>query len=134
MSWATCYSGSNNIHFNMPPIMADGRNFSSWQPDAVVNNSIKKQENIQSNWEYRSYLTNNANQIMKFNNLQACEDMGLSNYSNSIDNKNNSPYLFQSSFDTTNMDNKSDLKSPYLTREQLQLRTISPFISLQKNT
>ena len=27
MSWATCYNSSNNIHFNFPPIMADGRNF-----------------------------------------------------------------------------------------------------------
>jgi hypothetical protein len=131
MSWATCYSGSNNIHFDMPPIMADGRNFSSWQPDAVMNNTIKKQENIKSNWQYRSYLTNNANQIMKFNNLQACEDMGISNYNGSIDTQNNTPYLFQSSFDPPG--NQSDLKSPYLTREQLQLRTISPFISMPKN-
>ena len=32
MSWGTCFSGSNNIHFDFPPIMSDGRNFSSWQP------------------------------------------------------------------------------------------------------
>ena len=38
MSWATCYAGSNNIHFNYPPIMNDGRNFASWQPGAVINN------------------------------------------------------------------------------------------------
>ena len=68
MSWATCYSGSNNIHFNFPPIMADGRNFATWQPEAVVNNRIRKNENIQSNWQYRQYLTNNAVQIMQYNN------------------------------------------------------------------
>jgi hypothetical protein len=45
MSWSTCYSGSNNINFNFPPIMADGRNYASWQPDAVVNERIQKQEN-----------------------------------------------------------------------------------------
>ena len=27
MSWGTCYSGSNNIHFGFPPIMTDGRNY-----------------------------------------------------------------------------------------------------------
>ena len=42
MSWATCYSGSNNIHFNYPPLMADGRSYASWQPDAVINRRIQK--------------------------------------------------------------------------------------------
>ena len=69
MSWATCYSGSNNIHFNFPPIMADGRNFASWQPDAVINQRIQKQEHIKSNWQYRQYLQNNGAQIMAYNNL-----------------------------------------------------------------
>ena len=67
-NWGTCFSGSNNIHFNFPPIMADGRNFASWQPDAVINERIQKQENIHSNWTYRQYLTNNALHIMKYNN------------------------------------------------------------------
>ena len=40
--WATCYSASNNIHFNSPPIMNDGRNFSTWQPEAVINRRIQK--------------------------------------------------------------------------------------------
>ena len=42
MSWGTCYSASNNIHFDFPPIMNDGRNYASWQPVAVINNEIKK--------------------------------------------------------------------------------------------
>ena len=74
MSWATCYSGSNNIHFNFPPIMADGRNFASWQPDAVINQRIQKQEQIKSNWQYRQYLQKNGNQIMNYNSLR---DMAL---------------------------------------------------------
>ena len=39
------YSGSNNIHFDFPPIMSDGRNYASWQPEAVINARIQKQEN-----------------------------------------------------------------------------------------
>ena len=46
MSWGQCFNASNNIHFDFPPIMADGRVYSSWTPDAVVNNRIKKEENI----------------------------------------------------------------------------------------
>jgi len=76
MSWATCYSGSNNIHFNFPPIMADGRNFASWQPEAVVNDRIRQQENITTSWQYRQYLTNNASEIMKMNSYGACEELG----------------------------------------------------------
>jgi hypothetical protein len=77
MSWATCFSGSNNIHFNSPPIMTDGRNYSSWQPEAVINKRIQTQENIKSNWQYRQYMQHNGLQIMKYNNLEYCYDMGL---------------------------------------------------------
>ena len=52
MSWATCFSGSNNIHFNFPPIMQDGRNYASYQPEALTNNKIQMQNNINSNWKY----------------------------------------------------------------------------------
>ena len=76
MSWGTCYSGSNNIHFGFPPIMSDGRNYSQWQPGAVINNEIKKQSNITSNWEYRKYLTENANSIIEHNQLSACDECG----------------------------------------------------------
>jgi len=44
MAWRTCYSGSNNIDFNFPPIMNDGRNFATWSPDAVVNERIQMKE------------------------------------------------------------------------------------------
>ena len=63
MSWGTCYSGSNNIHFDYPPIMDDGRNYSKWQPAAVLNNEIRKSEGIKTNWEYRNYLVANAGNI-----------------------------------------------------------------------
>ncbi len=133
MSWGTCYSGSNNIHFNFPPIMADGRNFSSWQPDALVNNKIRKQENITSNWAYRQYLTNNATTIMKFNNLEACTDLGLPSHTMmNTTPSSNVPHLYSSNFDTSNPGysyKNSDLKNPYLSREQLQSRMISPQIS-----
>jgi hypothetical protein len=132
MSWGTCYSGSNNIHFNYPPIMADGRNYASWQPEAVVNNRIRQQANIKSSWEYRQYLTNNAVEIMKFNNLEACNELGLdqSEQSNQV-SSSNVPLLLKSTSDNTQPKygyNNSDLKNPYLSREQLQSKMISPSI------
>jgi hypothetical protein len=133
MSWATCYSGSNNIHFNFPPIMADGRNFASWQPDAVINQRIQKQEQIKSNWQYRQYLQNNGTQIMNYNNLEACYDLGLDPHVQTGKTpSNNVPYSFKSAFDTTTPGFgycNSDLKNPYLTREQLNSRMVSPSIN-----
>lgn len=37
MSWATCYSGSNNIHSDYPALMSDGRHFTDWRLGAVIN-------------------------------------------------------------------------------------------------
>ena len=133
MSWATCYSGSNNIHFNFPPIMADGRNFASWQPDAVINQRIQKQEHIKSNWQYRQYLQNNGTQIMAYNNLEACYDLGLDPHVQTGKTpSNNVPHAFKSAFDTTTPGFgycNSDLKNPYLSREQLNSRMVSPSIN-----
>ena len=133
MSWATCYSGSNNIHFNFPPIMADGRNFASWQPDAVINQRIQKQEHIKSNWQYRRYLQNNGTQIMNYNNLEACYDLGLDPHVQTGKTpSNNVPHAFKSAFDTTTPGFgycNSDLKNPYLSREQLNSRMVSPSIN-----
>ena len=71
MSWGTCYSASNNIHFDFPPIMKDGRNFANWQPGAVISEQIRKDNNITSNYDYRKYMIENADNIIKLNQLEA---------------------------------------------------------------
>ena len=138
MSWATCYSGSNNIHFNFPPIMADGRNFASWQPEAVVNDRIRQQENITTSWQYRQYLTNNANEIMKMNSYEACNELVLpSHFQTNTTPSTNVPYTFKSTFDTNTPGFgycNSNLKQPYLSREQLQARMIAPVVTVPINT
>ena len=135
MSWATCYSGSNNIHFNFPPIMADGRNYASWQPEAVINNRIQKQEGINNNWSYRQYLQNNASQIIQYNNLEACYDLGLpSHFKSNRNPSSNIPFLYKNTFDSSNPGynyQPSDLKNPYLSSEQLNARLIAPSISVK---
>jgi hypothetical protein len=133
MSWGTCYSGSNNIHFDFPPIMADGRNYASWQPEAVVNERIQKQENITTSWKYRQYLINNATNIMKINNQEACSALGLpSHFSTNATPSTNVPFTFKTTYDTNKPGygyNDSNLKQPYLTREQLQARMVAPIIN-----
>jgi len=133
MSWATCYSGSNNIHFNYPPIMTDGRNYSSWQPDAVVNRRIQKQEGIKTNWQYRQYLQHNGLKIMEYNNLETCYDLGLDPHVQTGKTpSNNVPFKFKSTFDTSEPGYgycNSDLKNPYVSREQLNARMVAPSIN-----
>jgi len=137
MSWATCYSGSNNIHFNFPPIMTDGRVHSSWQPEAVINKRIQKENHITTNWNYRQYMTNNGLSIMRTNNSEACDNLGLPVHFHSdktpSSNVSNIPYLYKSTYDMNQPGfgySSSNLKSPYLSREQLQSRMVSPAFTL----
>jgi len=135
-----CYSGSNNIYFNMPPIMSDGRNYSTWQPESIINQDLQQKSGLSSNWEYRRYLQKNANDIMKYNQMDTVQSSGnySINYNNGTNNKNNnnnnnnnSPFIFTSTHDKSIPSyayNNSDLKQNYLSREQLNARLISPSI------
>ena len=135
MSWGTCYAGSNNIHFNFPPIMDDGRNFASWQPGAVINEKIRENNNINSNWDYRSFLQANATKIIEANSISACNNCGAcpSQYVGSQNpmSQSNTPYVFSSPLDNNQPFGyeTSDLKNMYLSRYELQSRMISPSIS-----
>ena len=57
----------NNVYSQLPARMDDGRNYTIWDPAAVINEKIRQQENITSNREYRAYLQKNAISIMKIN-------------------------------------------------------------------
>jgi hypothetical protein len=113
--------------------MNDGRNYASWQPDAVIDQRIQKQEKLRTNWEYRQYLQNNGIKIMNYNNLEACYDLGLDPHVQTGKTpSSNVPYSFKSSFDTSKPGFgycNSDLKNPYLSREQLNSRMVSPSIN-----
>jgi hypothetical protein len=129
MSWGTCYSGSNNIHFDFPPIMADGRNFATWQPGNVISEKIREEANIKTNWNYRKYLIANADQIIKHNQLSACDDC-CSCPAKYGDGQpiSNSPFLYKSCSDDTKPFGyeNSDLKNMYLSSFELQARMVTP--------
>lgn len=135
MSWATCYSGSNNIHFDLPPIMTDGRNYASWQPGAVVNKKIREQANIKTNWQYRKYLTDNADAIIKYNQTEACNQTSMcpANYVHN-GNQPNTPYLYSSCTSTAKPYGyqNSDLKNLYLNEYQLQCRLVTPVLTQEQ--
>ena len=102
---------TNNKYPEFPPLMKDGRAIvASYQPESAINNNIILENGIQSNWQYRQYLTNNAIDVMNRNFRDACNDAGY--YTNSKD-INGTP--FQTSAQTDRNTSKN------LYRKYLQL-------------
>jgi len=132
-NWKNCYSASNNSNFNYPPLMNDSRIWSNWQPDSIVNQRIQQQEGIKTNWKYRQYLQQNAIQIMNYNSIETCHTLGLDPHIKTDRTpSSNVPYKFKGIFDRSKPSYgycNSDLKNPYLTKEQLNARLMSPSIS-----
>ena len=134
---------TNNKYPDFPPLMSDGRSMqASWQPEADVNNAILKQNNIKSNWEYRQFLTNNAPEIMRHNFIESATDVGYYERNNVSENNEASfqpisatsmsrPFLYSSILEPAmhlgNVD--TDLKTDYLSREQLQAQQFAPVVT-----
>lgn len=69
----SCNRTTNNKHFDCPPRMADGRHFTDYRPECYVNDHIRADNGITNNFTWRSFLTQNANQLMDLNRKHACE-------------------------------------------------------------
>jgi len=134
MSWGTCTNGSNNIHFDFPPIMNDGRNFATWQPGAVINKQIRKENNITTNSQYRQFLTENADSIIKSNQMDACDNCCYCPAMKSGEPISNTPFLYTSCMEKTQPYgyDDSDLKNLYLSSNQLESRMVAPIISQEQ--
>tara|TARA_B100000902_G_scaffold198953_1_gene189742 strand:- start:1009 stop:1539 length:531 start_codon:yes stop_codon:yes gene_type:complete len=130
---------TNNKYPNFPPLMSDGRSITAtWQHDAVANHKLVQENNIKSNWNYRKFLTDNAANVMEQSFRESSNDVGYnSRYATAPNIQSNfvsnigSPMLYSSveHNPTTLGHTTSDLKTSYLTRENLQARKISPVIT-----
>ena len=123
--------GTNNLYPSFPPIMCDGRSLiSSAQTDASINNQLLKDTGIKSNWEYRRYLTQNSENIIKYNFAEAATDVGY--YKRFIEppapTQTGGP-VWYSSYQDKPVGQVSDLKRLYLTREQLSALKVAPSVT-----
>jgi hypothetical protein len=91
--WATEYKTNNNATDDFPGIVNDGRLFTHYFPDAVVNENIKRANFIKTNSEYRKYLTDNALSIMKNNYSSMIVENVFPEFDNRI--QNGEPVLFK---------------------------------------
>lgn len=64
-------SGSDNFGFNCPARMADGRHFTDYRPRCTQDYIDKVGNKLMSSYEQRMYFTQNAENIMKENAVQA---------------------------------------------------------------
>jgi hypothetical protein len=111
---------TNNLYPGFPPIMSDGRAIvASYQPEAVLNTALLQRNQIQSNWQYRRFLTDNANQVMQQNFVEACNDMGYYERFTPAERGNWGP-ITQSG--PSGPSPPSDLKQLYLSRDELNGR------------
>lgn len=127
--------GTNPVYPGFPPIMMDGRAIvASDQPEAVLNNAIIKELGIQSNWQYRNYLTQNAADIMRYNYRESSNDVGYFKRYQDTAKGYNVPFIYPSFISQVKPDGyqTSDLKQAYLSREQLDARKVAPIISQEE--
>jgi hypothetical protein len=105
-----------------------------YQAESVVNTNLQKNSEIKSNWTYRQYLQNNANDIMKYNTYQSIYTSGNNPYTLLVLNDPESqqtPFLYSSTHDNriSKVSNpNTDLRNSYLKNEQFKSRMISPSI------
>ena len=122
MSWGTCYSGSNNIHFNFPPLMEDSRLFSNYYSSVLNDSVFQNNKNIKNNSDYRKYLQVNADTIIKNNQYVSIAECGANiNNNSAVSDSIRTPYIFNSilSHDQPYGYETSNLKNVYLSRQQL---------------
>jgi hypothetical protein len=125
---------TNNQYDNFPPLMTDSRSLiAAWQPESVANDALLKASGVQSNWEYRQYLTRHAVDIMRNNFMESANDIGHYVNPNTLETIQYQPaYRFNGGNDDARpygMAGDSDLKQMYLSREQLQQQRVVPTVS-----
>ena len=127
---------ANNKYDGFPALMSDGRGINaSWQPEAVLNNQLLEQSGIKSNWQYRKYLTKNGLDIMRSNDIEASTDVGYTKRFGDIEGSTyKAPYMYKSYVDGSKPPGyeDSDLKTLYLSREQLNARMVAPVVTQEQ--
>lgn len=101
MPQGICDKVSNNKYFNCPARMDDGRQFTDYRSSDYVNNIIRMTSGTMSSYDYRQYLINNANELMKENREHAVKKNGCPSC-----NAKDVPFLRECNSTLTNMECK----------------------------
>jgi hypothetical protein len=136
MSWATCYSGSNNIHFDEPANMSDSRMFTQYNSNCQSNEKLKNNLGLTSNYDYRQYLINNGQKIIQKNQSTHLGKIGYvkPQVLSEVLIPKNKKYLYKNNTDENQPYgyNSSDLKNMYLSRHELQAKKFGPILTQEE--
>jgi hypothetical protein len=113
--WAT----QNFPQANMPGVVSDGRLFTNYRSEASVGDTLKKENSLKSNEEYRKFLVQNTDSIMKYNYDHMANENKTDYQHRQYDYGR--PYLYTNIQDDSKPYGYEDSTSKqiYLTREQL---------------
>ena len=131
MSFLVNDSGSNNIYFDFPALMSDGRANTFQDPACALNDGLKEKAGISNNYDYRQYLIKNGMDMINrnFNDSAKYSHISYRN-NNSVFNK----FLYKSSRDRSKPHGyeSSDLKEMYLSRKELQSKMVGPIVNQEE--
>ncbi len=134
MSWGTCYSGSNNIHFKDPALMSDSRLFTQFGSTCKANNSLKKDLGLTSNYDYRQYLIKNGHRLAKENQNNHISKLGYQSPYNFPNLNLDKKHIYKNVNDKSQPHGyeSSDLKNLYLSRYELQAKSSGPIVTQEE--
>ncbi len=108
---------ANNVYFNVPELMEDGRIITQYAHNMDLNEKFIENGNIITNADYRKYLQQNAGSIIEQNRNKTFYES--SNVNNNIPEYETKPM--------------SDLKTLYLSREELQSQLYNKPVNINNN-
>ena len=116
--WATQYTPNNQVDANAPGILSDGRMFTDYAQNSMVNERIRTEHKLQNNEEYRRFMVKQATPIMQYNYEQMVFLNDPSIYPSTT---HGTPYLYSSIQDSSKPYGyeESSTKNLYLSREQI---------------
>jgi hypothetical protein len=62
-----CNVATNNKFFSCPALMADGRLFTDYRPNRVVNQMVQFDNKVNNSYDYRQFLMTNGKRLMDIN-------------------------------------------------------------------
>ena len=81
-----CYKTSNNIYNNLPPRMSDGRHFTDYRSNCLVNNLLSSNNQSLTSEEFKNFMIDNANKLREINRtyIHQKNGTGISDYTCNI--------------------------------------------------
>jgi hypothetical protein len=127
--------GFNNKYSDFAPLMSDSRMFTAYDPHYENNDKYMEKNNIETNYDYRQYLIQNADKIIKENQQTMCDQVGVCRFSSEpyVQRNPEGKYLYKGHSDKNQPYGyeSSDMKDTYVQKSARQSRMAAPIMSQQ---